>query len=192
MVTTKNTFFASRCSPGHISACSLSKKSPNNSFNGRVLLRPISAEGNVLFYLDQSRSGQVLLGPINSTRAKFDLGHFLCVCVVCVMWVCYEPVLCCVCVGWEPKGGGPKGWRHRGVRAQRGGGPKLRKRGGPKEWGARWRPEWWEAKKFALLFTSPIPFSLFFPLGRPSRGIAVADRGHGPPKVCLWASLGVI
>ena len=23
-----------------------------------------------------------------------------------------------------------------------------------------------------------------------SRGIVVADRGHGPPKVCVWASLG--
>ena len=72
------------------------------------------------------------------------------------------------------------------------GGQKLRKSGGPKCGGPEvWRPEWWEAQNFALLFPSPAPFSLFFfPLGWSSRGIVVADRGHGPPKECVWASLG--
>ena len=68
----------------------------------------------------------------------------------------------CVCEGW-----GPEGWG-----AQRSVGP-----------------EWWEAEprktEISRFFPSPAPCSLFS-----SRGIVVADRGHGPPKVCAWASLG--
>ena len=39
---------------------------------------------------------------------------------------------------------------------------------------------------------SPLPthFLSFFPLGWSSRGIVVADRGHGPPKVCVQAPWG--
>ena len=43
--------------------------------------------------------------------------------------------------------------------------------------------------RFSFSVSRPI-FAVFSPLGGSSRGIVVAERGHGPPKKCLWASPG--
>ena len=119
--------------------------------SGRVPLRPVSTQANVLFLLSP-----ILLRPssiqANSTWAKFYLGQL---------------VLGARRVG--PWGGG----RAEGVGQQ-------------KRWGAeRWRPDEWEEPKFRR------KFRLFLLSLGSSRGIVVLVQGHGPLKVCIWAS-GVI
>ena len=95
-------------------------------------------------------------------------------------WIWTRPVRPCAnggrASGGGGKGGGFDGWGLRWVWARRVGAGGV---GGP---------EGWEAQKFALFRHKFRSFSLSL-LGS-SRGIVAAVQCHGPPKLCVWASLG--
>ena len=80
-----------------------------------------------------------------------------------------------------PKGGGFEGWR-----PQRVGPRRLR----PKGCGG-WGPKGGKPKISRSFFPSLAPnFDLFYFFLGSSRRIVVPVQGHGPLKLCVWASLG--
>ena len=82
--------------------------------------------------------------------------------------------------GWGPEGWAPEGWRPLRVGAQKVGGSNLEKVGCPKGGGP----------KFRVFLSSPTSnFDIFSSLGVFSCVVA-PGRGHGPPYLSIWASLG--